>query len=62
MALKEISPEEYFETFENLAERSWNTISETNLLKKRKKFCDYMLRRGFESNLVYEKVKELEEN
>ncbi|GAA3752297.1 MULTISPECIES: regulatory protein RecX [Flavobacterium] len=62
LALKEISPEEYFETFENLAERSWNTISETNLLKKRKKFCDYMLRRGFESNLVYEKVKELEEN
>lgn len=62
LALKEISPEEYFETFENLAERSWNTISETNLLKKRKKFCDYMLRRGFESNLVYEKVKELEGN
>ncbi|MDP5198213.1 regulatory protein RecX [Flavobacterium sp. DG2-3] len=62
LALKEISAEEYFETFENLAERSWNSISETNLLKKRKKFCDYMLRRGFESNLVYEKVKELEEN
>ncbi|BDU23968.1 regulatory protein RecX [Flavobacterium sp. GSB-24] len=62
LALKEISPEEYFETFENLAERSWNNISEGNLLKKRKKFCDYMLRRGYESNLVYEKVKELEEN
>ncbi len=62
LALKEISPEEYFETFENLADRSWNNISEANLLKKRKKFCDYMLRRGFESNLVYEKVKELEEN
>jgi len=62
LALKEISSEEYFETFENLAERSWNSISETNLLKKRKKFCDYMLRRGYESNLVYEKVKELEEN
>jgi regulatory protein len=28
--------------------------------KKKKKFCDYMLRRGFESNLVFEKVKELE--
>ncbi|WP_427875543.1 regulatory protein RecX [Flavobacterium sp. MMS24-S5] len=62
LALKEISSEEYFETFENLAERSWNSISETNLLKKRKKFCDYMLRRGYESNLVYEKAKELEEN
>ena len=62
LALKEISAEEYFETFENLAERSWNSILETNHLKKRKKFCDYMLRRGFESNLVYEKAKEFEEN
>lgn len=62
LALKEISTEEYFETFENLAERSWNNISENNVLKKRKKFCDYMLRRGYESNLVYEKVKDLEEN
>ena len=62
LALKEISTEEYFETFESLAEKCWNSISENNLLKKRKKFCDYMLRRGYESNLVYEKVKELEEN
>ena len=61
LALKEISMEEYFETFENLSERCWNSISETNQLKKRKKFCDYMLRRGYESNLVYEKVKDLEE-
>ena len=60
IALKEISPEEYFDTFETLANRNWESIRETNSLKKRKKFCDYMLRRGFESNLVYEKVKELE--
>ncbi|WP_289663703.1 regulatory protein RecX [Flavobacterium panacagri] len=60
LALKEISSEEYFETFENLADRCWNNLTETNLLKKRKKFCDYMLRRGYESNLVYEKVQELE--
>jgi len=60
IALKEISPEEYYDTFETLANRNWESIRETNSLKKRKKFCDYMLRRGFESNLVYEKVKELE--
>jgi len=59
-ALKEITPEEYLETFHTLAERHWEFIRETNTLKKRKKFCDYMLRRGFESNLVYDKVKELE--
>jgi regulatory protein len=59
-ALKEISPEEYAITFHTLAERHWESIRETNLMKKRKKFCDYMLRRGFESNLVFDKVKELE--
>ncbi|UQD55724.1 regulatory protein RecX [Flavobacterium sp. K5-23] len=60
IALKEITPEEYEETFHMLAEKHWDSISETNSLKKRKKFCDYILRRGFESNLVYDKVKELE--
>ena len=59
-ALQEITPEEYLDTFHALAERHWASIRETNALKKQKKFCDYMLRRGFESNLVYDKVKELE--
>ena len=59
IALKEISTEEYLETFHSLAERHWETIRETNMMKKRKKLSDYMLRRGFESNLVYEKVREL---
>lgn len=62
LALKEISPEEYETTFEELSERSWENIRETNLLKKRKKFCDYMLRRGYESSLVYDKVTSLEKN
>ena len=58
-ALQEITPEEYLDTFHALAERHWEAIRETNALKKQKKFCDYMLRRGFESNLVYDKMKEL---
>ena len=60
IALKEITPGEYLDTFHTLAEKNWKTIRETNTLKKRKKFCDYLLRKGFESNLVYDKVKELE--
>lgn len=60
LALKEISQEEYTTTFDMVSERQWENIRETNMLKKRKKFCDYLLRRGYESNLVYEKVKELE--
>jgi regulatory protein len=62
LALKEISPEEYLETFENLANRNWESIRETNAIKKRKKFCDYLLRKGFESSLVYEKLKDLEKD
>ncbi|MRX69162.1 regulatory protein [Flavobacterium resistens] len=60
LALKEISAEEYENTFNDLAERCWNSIQEKNILKKRKKFCDYLLRRGYESNFVYEKVKMME--
>lgn len=60
LALKEISAEEYETTFEELSERCWSGIHEKNVLKKRKKFCDYMLRKGYESNLVYEKVTQLE--
>ena len=60
IALKEISTEEYLSTFHTLADRNWESIKETNLLKKRKKFCDYLMRRGFESNLIFEKAKELE--
>ncbi len=60
IALKEISPEEYYNTFDALANKHWESIQERNSLKKRKKFCDFMLRRGFESNLVYEKIRELE--
>jgi regulatory protein len=61
-ALKEITPEEYIETFHKTADRIWENITEKNALKKRKKFCDNLLRKGFESNLVYEKVKDLESN
>lgn len=60
IALKEISTEEYYSNFDALANRHWESIRESNLLKKRKKFCDFMLRKGFESNLVYEKVREFE--
>lgn len=60
LALKEITAEEYETTFEQLADKAWENLQEKNILKKRKKFCDYMLRRGYESNLVYQKVASLE--
>ena len=59
-ALKEITQEEYNTTFHTLADRQWENSREPNGIKKRKKFCDFLLRKGFESNLIYEKVKDLE--
>lgn len=59
-ALTEISEEEYYDTLDKAAERHWETIRETNLQKKRKKFCDYLLRKGWESHLVYQKLKDFE--
>ena len=60
IGLKEISDQQYFETFEACADLHWQNMREGNKLKKRKKFCDYLLRKGFESDIVYAKVKELE--
>lgn len=59
-SLKEIPATEYEVTFHLLAEKHWDAITEKNALKKRKKCCDYLLRKGWESNWVYEKVKQLE--
>lgn len=58
-ALQEISTETYLANFHFISERNWESIKETNPTKKKKKFCDFLLRKGFESNLVFEKWKDL---
>lgn len=59
-ALKEISSETYFTTFNTLAEKEWDSIKEKNIQKKKRKFCDFLLRKGYESSLIFEKMEELE--
>lgn len=60
IALKEIPNDEYFKTFEALAEKRLQQLaSETNVQKKRKKLADYLFYRGWESELVYGKVNEI---
>ncbi|MFB0937614.1 MAG: regulatory protein RecX [Urechidicola sp.] len=58
-ALKEIEESDYFNTFNTLALKKFDSITESNPYKKKKKLADYLLYRGWESNLVYEKVNEL---
>ncbi|NMH87412.1 regulatory protein RecX [Flavivirga algicola] len=58
-ALGEIENEEYVGIFNNLAEKKVNSINEADKFKKRKKLIDYLLYKGWESHLVYEKANEL---
>ncbi|GAA0872562.1 regulatory protein RecX [Gangjinia marincola] len=60
-ALTEISEPVYHEKLHWLAEKKLSTIKEKNLYKKKKKLADYLLYRGWESHLVYEKINELVE-
>lgn len=62
IGLKELDEDKYLGTFNRLAEKIWESTTEKNTLKKRKKCCDFLLRKGFESDLVYEKIKILETN
>jgi len=58
-ALKEIEDVDYQETLDALVKKRLSQITETNLQKRKKKLADYLLYRGWESHLVYEKIKEL---
>lgn len=56
----EISAEDYEETLWDIGSKKFANVRESNLLKKRKKVADFLLRKGFESQKVYELLKDLE--
>ena len=58
-ALKEIDDSAYLETLDKLSKKRLSQITETNIQKRKKKLADYLLYRGWESHLVYQKIKEL---
>lgn len=58
-ALEEINDEVYLQTFNDLAEKRLAQITEKNPQKRKRKLADYLLYRGWESHLVYGKIKEL---
>ena len=61
-ALKEIDADDYETAFHTLAEKHWDSLTEKNALKKRKKFCDFLLRKGYDADQVYAKAKSLEKS
>lgn len=54
LALTEIGQPDYLETLNALAEKKLATIKEKENWKRRKKLSDYLLQKGYESDLVYE--------
>lgn len=59
-ALLQIDEEEYLQTFENQLEKRMRSISETHPLKKKKKVVNYLLRKGYESSMVYDAVNKID--
>ncbi|NNE31797.1 MAG: RecX family transcriptional regulator [Winogradskyella sp.] len=57
-ALNEIDTDEYYKTLDQLTLKRIAQVSEKNIYKKKKKVADYLLYRGWESHLIYEKLNE----
>ncbi len=62
IALKEIDENEYFSTLYEIANKKNESISEKNIFKRKKKLIDFLLYRGYETNLIYEVVNEIVSN
>ncbi|HNQ27804.1 MAG TPA: regulatory protein RecX, partial [Aquaticitalea sp.] len=58
-AIADISDHDYLNAFHELAEKKATTLTSSNIQKNKKQLTDYLLYRGWESHLVYEKVREL---
>jgi regulatory protein len=58
-ALKEIDENEYLETIYRVTEKRSNSISETNSYKKKQKLIAFLMRKGFENELIFKTVNEV---
>ena len=57
-AMKEIDLDDYYLTLDELVIKRIDQVNEKNIYKKKKKVADYLLYRGWESHLIYEKLNE----
>ena len=59
LTINDIDEYEYLSIFNALAEKKVAHLTDSNLYKRKKKLTDYLLYRGWESALVYDKVNTL---
>lgn len=60
LALKEISHGEYLDTLYSLAQKFWQSNAKYNITKRKKKLIDALRYRGWESELIFEVLNNLE--
>ena len=58
-ALKEIDATEYIATIYRITENRNAVISESDIYKRKKKLIDFLMRKGFEYDLIYKVVNEV---
>ncbi|MEN8704045.1 MAG: regulatory protein RecX [Polaribacter sp.] len=58
-ALKEIDEQTYLKTIYSITEKRSTSISETNNYKKKKKLIDFLMRKGFENELIFKTVNDV---
>ena len=57
--LSEINEIEYLEKFENLFNKKLSSLENLNSIDKKKKIFSYLQYRGWETNLIYEKINQI---
>lgn len=57
--MSEIDDEDYIQTLAEILEKKSKEIKESNPLKRKQKLVSYALSKGFESDLVFDLVKEI---
>ena len=57
--LKQIDENDYLTSFHELADRKWENLSGEPIQKAKEKLINYLQYRGWENNLIFEKVAEL---
>ena len=61
VALKEIPEELYLKTVYEITEKRNNSVSEEDIYKRKKKLTDFLMRKGYEFDLIYRTVKDVVE-
>jgi len=59
--LEEIDDIEYLEKLDGIFQKKKDSIKEKNHFIKKKKIATYLINKGYESNLVWDKLRELKE-